>query len=76
MSKGLAIVLAVLSVAALAWIGGELHYRSCVAAAEARTPVTSDVAPEAFPGSGASPSPPTLSANGRSAAVNGCSRLP
>jgi hypothetical protein len=26
-------------VAGLAWIGSELHYRSCVDAAEARTPV-------------------------------------
>ena len=58
-----ALVLATLGVLTLLWIGGELHYENCVAAAEAETRSTS--------GSSSS-----LGAGELEQRVEGCSRLP
>lgn len=60
-------VVAVIGLVLLAWIGGELHYRNCVTAAEYRHPV-----PTAMRGGTASPMERTL----RSEAIDGCSRWP
>lgn len=57
-------VAGVLLLLLLAWIGGESHYRSCLAHAELANPVAVDQA--------ASPA----AARAREEAVDGCSRLP
>lgn len=70
----LLLVVAVASVAALAWIGSSLHYGSCVAAAEARTPIgPPSMIQDAYGEFQGQASPSTRA---RRAAVEGCSRLP
>jgi hypothetical protein len=66
-----AVVLATVAVLALLWIGGEAHYQSCVAAAEARTPApTKESNGNPFEDFGEG------SGGERFDAVSGCSRLP
>jgi hypothetical protein len=69
-----AAVAVLLALLLLAWIGGELHYRSCVADAEARNPVvyfstgtTGSVGSEYVRAPDEAP---------RSEAIDGCSRWP
>ena len=57
-------VAGVLLLLLLAWIGGESHYRSCLAHAELANPVAL----------GQAASPPAVQA--REDAIDGCSRLP
>jgi hypothetical protein len=65
-----AVVLAVVALALLAWGAGEAHYQSCVARAEATTPgVTRSLLPNLTPSL-------QDEGEGRVRAVNGCSRLP
>jgi hypothetical protein len=58
---------AVIAIVLLAWIGGELHYRSCITAADLRYPATA--------GSGGGPAA-RLERERRDAAIGGCSRWP
>jgi hypothetical protein len=80
------VVVALLVVAALAWSAAEQHYRSCVVAAEARTPVV--VTTHGAGSLGSNGLGGGLDSNGvtvgsmirgsvaRSKALRGCSRLP
>jgi hypothetical protein len=75
MKVAVGVVIGLLIAAALAWNGAEMHYRSCVDAAEARTPLTR--ADGGGWGSAAGDDPlGVLGAEERQAAVDGCSRLP
>jgi Na+-transporting methylmalonyl-CoA/oxaloacetate decarboxylase gamma subunit len=56
------------------WAAGELHYRSCVNAAEARTPVAV-VKDSGFGGAG-TPVDKLTGTRARARAVGGCSRAP
>jgi hypothetical protein len=61
--------------AALAWIGSELHYRSCVLASEARTPVVVVREPKQG-GWGEGTTEAVRGQAARKRAIDGCSRLP
>lgn len=58
------------------WIGGELHYRSCVAAAEARTPVWVVRVPDGNLFGGGGTRDVARGGQARQRLVVGCSRLP
>jgi hypothetical protein len=69
--RAVALVLAVIAVALLAWSAGEAHYQSCVARAEAITPEI------ARPPAKIDLLDPQNTSNGaRLRAVDDCSRLP
>ena len=75
------IVIGVLVLAGVLWIGGELHYRGCVDAAEAAHPATvagrSSILDSDNIFDDAGRSEPTEKPNPeRARAVRGCSRLP
>jgi len=73
--KFVALILGLLAVALLAWVGSELHYRSCVLAAEARTPVVV----VRKPNQGRFGEGTTEAVRGQAArkrAIDRCSRLP
>jgi hypothetical protein len=72
-------VVATLALTLLAWAASELHYRACVSAAAARTPVKvlSTSSGDGFGGGGGGGLSSAVSgASIRYRAVNGCSRLP
>jgi hypothetical protein len=58
-------VVAIIAIVLLAWIGGELHYRSCVDAAGLRHPAPAGTGPTA-----------KLEQERRTEAIDGCSRWP
>jgi hypothetical protein len=60
-------VVALIGIVLLSWIGGELHYRNCVSAAEFRYPLSSRM----MTGAGAA-----MERAHRSEAIDGCSRWP
>jgi len=68
--RAVAVVLAVVGLALLAWDAGEAHYQSCVAHAEATTPDIARVGRLPLGG------PPPPSNGARLRAVGDCSRLP
>jgi hypothetical protein len=68
-----ALAVALIAVAGVVWGAGELHYRSCVTAAEARTPMTVS---RGRPYSAAPVENVTHGSAARKRAVDGCSRIP
>jgi hypothetical protein len=70
--RTVAIVLAVLAVAVLAWGAGELHYQGCIAHAEQATGTATVIPPERLGPTSTTTGP----SRARLRAVNGCSRLP
>ena len=86
MKIAVGVVIGLLIAAALTWNGAEMHYRSCVDAAEARTPMAVPNRDGGGWGSAAGQDPydysddplglRTESVDARRDAVDGCSRLP
>jgi hypothetical protein len=72
--KLVVLVVGVLIAATLAWNGAELHYRSCIDAAEARTPLGGVKDPYDYTDDPLGIKGDAL--KDRRGAVDGCSRLP
>jgi hypothetical protein len=72
-----ALAIASVGVVALLWIGGELHYQSCVEQAKARTELTSDdlATFERQPPDEAL-TKFSIAVESKEHAIQGCSRLP
>jgi hypothetical protein len=74
--KAAALIIGLAIVAVGVWSGSELHYQSCIAAAEARTPIWIVRVPNENLFGGGGTSDVARGGQARQRAVAGCSRLP